>query len=167
MKPDILIGIDADTSVVKSVAFAINTGQLAVAAIPNDYVTLPDGGAEQDMTRTWADVASTLKRLAEMIPDLADRLIAMSVTVQGDGMWLIDREGEPVGPAMIWLDSRAASIVEDYVNTERYNSHYARAGAGLTVVQMSAKLAWTKHNRPDVLAKATMRSIARTDFISN
>ncbi len=155
MKTDILIGIDAGTSVMKSVAFTIDGKQLAVAAVPNHYVTLPDGGVEQDMARTWADAASTLKQLGDMIPNLANRLIAISVTGQGDGMWLIDKMGEPVGPATIWLDSRAASIVEDYVNTDNYESHYTRTGTGLTVVQMSGKLAWTQRYRPELLAKAS------------
>jgi erythritol kinase (D-erythritol 1-phosphate-forming) len=106
MKDGIVIGIDAGTSFLKSVAFSVDGRQLAVAAIPNDYVTLPDGGVEQDMNRTWADAATTLRQLGEKIPDLASRVIAISVTAQGDGMWLIDKAGEPVGPATIWLDNR-------------------------------------------------------------
>jgi erythritol kinase len=37
MMADILIGIDAGTSVMKSVAFDLGGRQLAVAAIPNSY----------------------------------------------------------------------------------------------------------------------------------
>jgi erythritol kinase (D-erythritol 1-phosphate-forming) len=155
MQNGIIIGIDAGTSVLKSVAFSTSGEQLAVAAIPNDYVTLPDGGVEQDMSRTWADAAATLKQLGEMIPDLAARVIAISVTGQGDGLWLVDRQGEPVGPATIWLDSRAASIVEDYVDRPEYDAHYHRTGTGLSVVQMSGKLAWMQRHRPEVLARAT------------
>jgi erythritol kinase (D-erythritol 1-phosphate-forming) len=155
MKDGIIIGIDAGTSVLKSVAFTSDGTQLAVAAISNDYMTSPDGAVEQDMARTWADAAMTLRQLTEQIPDLASRLIAISVTAQGDGLWLIDKEGEPVGPATIWLDNRAASIVEDYVGSENYSAHYERTGTGMTVVQMSGKLAWMQRHRPDFLAKAT------------
>ncbi len=155
MKDGIIIGIDAGTSFLKSVAFTVDGQQIAVAAIANDYVSFPDGAVEQDMTRTWADAVETLKQLGEKIPDLASRLIAISVTAQGDGMWLIDREGEPVGPATIWLDNRCASMVDDYVGAEHYAAHYERTGTGLTVVQMSGKLAWMQKHKPDVLAKAT------------
>jgi erythritol kinase (D-erythritol 1-phosphate-forming) len=156
MKKDgVLIGIDAGTSVMKAVAFTTDGQQLGVAAIPNHFATLPDGGVEQDMARTWADAAATLKQLSDQIPNLASRIIAVSVTAQGDGMWLIDKDGEPVGPAVIWLDSRAASIVEGYVGTNEHASHYQRTGTGLTVVQMSGKLAWMQRHRPEVLAKAT------------
>jgi erythritol kinase (D-erythritol 1-phosphate-forming) len=155
MKQDILIGIDAGTSVLKAVAFSASGEQLAVAAIPNHYVTHPDGGVEQDMTRTWSDAVATLRQLTEKIPNLASRLIAISVTAQGDGMWLIDKAGEPVGPATIWLDNRASSIVENYVSSKDYAAHYERTGTGMTVVQMSGKLAWMQRHRPEQLAKAT------------
>jgi erythritol kinase len=155
MRDGVLIGIDAGTSVIKSVAFATDGTQLASAAVPNSYVTLPNGGAEQDMTRTWADAALTLKLLSEKIPNLASRLIAISVTGQGDGMWLIDKAGEPVAPAWLWLDARAADIVEEFTTSEHYAPHYERTGTGVNVCQMSVQMAWMQRHRPEVLAKAT------------
>jgi erythritol kinase (D-erythritol 1-phosphate-forming) len=155
MRDGIIIGIDAGTSVIKSVAFSADGRQLAAASIPNHYVTLPDGGAEQDMTRTWSDTASTLKQLTEQIPDLPSRLIAISVTGQGDGMWLINKDGEPVAPAWLWLDARAADIVGEFTTSQNYRDHYERTGTGVNVCQMSVQLAWMQRHRPDVLAKAT------------
>jgi erythritol kinase (D-erythritol 1-phosphate-forming) len=155
MKDGVIIGIDAGTSVIKSVAFSTDGTQLAAAAIPNQYVTLPDGGAEQDMARTWVDTARTLKQLTEQIPNLASRLIAISVTGQGDGMWLIDKLGEPVAPAWLWLDARAADIVEEFTTSEHYAAHYGRTGTGVNVCQMSVQLAWMQRHRPEVLARAT------------
>jgi erythritol kinase (D-erythritol 1-phosphate-forming) len=155
MTEGVIIGIDAGTSVIKSVAFSTDGTQLAAAAIANQYVTLPDGGAEQDMSRTWVDTAKTLKQLTEQIPNLASRLIAISVTGQGDGMWLIDKAGEPVAPAWLWLDARAADIVEKFTTSEHYAAHYERTGTGVNVCQMSVQLAWMQRHRPDILAKAT------------
>lgn len=155
MRNGILIGIDAGTSVIKSVAFATDGTQLAAASLPNYYETLDDGGAEQDMARTWADAAATLKQLSEKIPDLASRLIAIAVTGQGDGMWLIDKQGQPVAPAWLWLDARAAAIVEEFTTSENHAAHYARTGTGVNVCQMSVQLAWMQRHRPEVLAKAT------------
>ena len=155
MKDGILIGIDAGTSVIKAVAFTTDGQELAVAAIPNKYETLPGGVAEQDIALTWESTAAMLKQLTEQIPDLASRLIAISVTAQGDGLWLIDKEGEPIGPATIWLDNRCAGIVDEYVASKNYPAHYERTGTGMTVVQMSGKLAWMQRHKPDELAKAT------------
>ena len=155
MTDGILIGIDAGTSVIKSVAFTAAGEQVAIAAIPNTYETLADGGVEQDMARTWRDTAQTLKQLSQKIPNLASRLIAISVTGQGDGMWLIDEDGEPVAPAWLWLDARAASIAEEFTRHADYPAHYKRTGTGVNACQMSIHLAWMARHRPEVLARAT------------
>ena len=154
MNDGILIGIDAGTSVIKSVAFTTSGEQIAAAAIPNAYVTLADGGAEQDMARTWTDAAATLRQLTEKIPNLAERLIAISVTGQGDGMWLVDKAGDPVAPAWLWLDARAAAIAEDFTKSPDYPAHYKRTGTGVNACQMSMQLVWMTRNRPEVLTRA-------------
>jgi erythritol kinase len=154
MRRDILIGIDAGTSVIKAVAFTLTGEQLAITAIPNRYASLPDGGVEQDLGRTWADTATTLRLLCEKVPDLAARTLAVAVTGQGDGTWLIDAEGEPVTPGWLWLDSRAARIAEDYVASGRYHEHYQRTGTGVNACQQNVQLAWLKRNRPDLVARA-------------
>lgn len=154
MKDGVLIGIDAGTSVIKSIAFTTAGEQIAVAAIPNSYATLSDGGAEQDMTRTWADAAATLRQLAEKVPNLADRTIAIAVTGQGDGTWLVDASGDPVAPAWLWLDARAAAIAEAYTSGAQHAAHYQRTGTGVNACQMSMQLVWMSRHRPDVLKRA-------------
>jgi erythritol kinase len=151
---DLLIGIDAGTSVIKSVAFALDGRQIASSAIVNSYIPVPGGGAEQDMARTWKDAAETLRLLGETVPRLADRVLAVSVTGQGDGMWLVDKAGEPVAPAWLWLDARAASIAEAFAKSEAHAAHYTRTGTGVNACQMSTQLAWMARHRPEVLARA-------------
>ena len=155
MNDGVLIGIDAGTSVLKSVAFSTSGEQIAVAAIPNYYVSLSNGGVEQDMARTWVDALATLKELVVKIPNLANRLIAIGVTAQGDGTWLIDKEGAPVGHSFLWLDARAASIAQEYVSSSHYAAHYQRTGSGVNACQTSTHLVWLKRNAPEVLHKAT------------
>jgi erythritol kinase len=154
MTADVIIGIDAGTSVIKSVAFSADGEQLAVAAIPNSYVTLANGGVEQDMARTWKDAAQTLKDLADKIDNLNNRVIAIAVTGQGDGMWLIDGKGEPAAPAWLWLDSRSAAIAEDFTHAAGYAAHYERTGTGVNACQQNVQLAWLKRHEPETLAQA-------------
>lgn len=154
MTDAVIIGIDAGTSVIKSVAFSTDGEQLAVAAIANSYVTLSHGGVEQDMARTWKDAAQTLRDLADKVDNLNGRVIAIAVTGQGDGMWLIDKDGDPVAPAWLWLDSRAASIAEDFTRSAAYQKHYERTGTGVNACQQNVQLAWLKRHAPELLAKA-------------
>ena len=154
MTRDLLIGIDAGTSVIKAVAFTLRGEQLAIAALPNRYESLPDGGVEQDMARTWTDTAATLRLLAEAVPDLAARTLALAVTGQGDGTWLIDAEGEPVAPGWLWLDARAAQIAESFMGTPGCREHYRRTGTGVNACQQNVQLVWLQRHRPEIIARA-------------
>ena len=76
------------------------------------------------------------------------------MTAQGDGSWLIDAAGEPVGGGLLWLDSRAAGLVSDYLRTDAYRDHYARTGSGLNACMASAQLAWMKRWQPERIDRA-------------
>src|SRR6218665_1816997 len=63
MHQDLIIGIDAGTSVIKAVAFDLAGRQIAAASTPNQVLFGAHGAAEQDMERTWHDTAATLQAL--------------------------------------------------------------------------------------------------------
>ncbi|WP_404926778.1 FGGY-family carbohydrate kinase [Mesorhizobium sp. ORM16] len=151
---DLLIGIDAGTSVIKSIAFDTKGRQIAAAATPNHYETLPGGGAEQDLARTWVDAAATLRQLAEKVPDLAGRTIAIAVTGQGDGTWLIDGKGEPVAKGWLWLDARAAGVVEEIRARPEDRLRFEKTGSGLAACQQGSQFVFMKRNMPEMLGKA-------------
>ncbi|TPN15051.1 carbohydrate kinase [Mesorhizobium sp. B2-1-3] len=151
---DLLIGIDAGTSVIKSIAFDTKGRQIAAAATPNHYETLPGGGAEQDLACTWADAAATLRQLADKVPDLASRTIAIAVTGQGDGTWLIDGKGEPVAKGWLWLDARAAGVVEEIRARPEDRLRFEKTGSGLAACQQGSQFVFMKRNMPEMLDKA-------------
>lgn len=150
---DVLIGIDAGTSVIKSVAFTLDGEQLADCTIANVYRTLDNAGVEQDMLQTWQSTAMTLRGLADKVPELARRTAAVSVTGQGDGTWLIDKHGEPASDAWLWLDGRAGELVETFKSGGGDPIRYAQTATGLAACQQSAQLMWMKANTPELLAK--------------
>ncbi len=60
---DLLIGIDAGTSVIKAVAFDLGGRQIAVASVLNHYALGRDGSARQSLSQTWDDCARALRDL--------------------------------------------------------------------------------------------------------
>ncbi|MCC8946286.1 carbohydrate kinase, partial [Bradyrhizobium sp. Arg62] len=97
---DVIIGIDAGTSLIKAVAFTLTGEQLADVSRPNAYSSLAGGHVEQDMAQTWSDTVAVIRALGKSVPDLSARIAAVAVTGQGDGTWLIDDDGRPVAPAL-------------------------------------------------------------------
>ncbi len=148
MTADILIGIDAGTSMIKSVAFDLRGAPLAEASVPNAYRTVGAHGVEQDMSETWDGMAATLRQLGERLPDLKRRVAAIAVTGQGDGTWLIDADGAPVAPAWLWLDGRAAPLVETLRARDSDARRFALTGTGLAACQQGPQLAWAMQHEP-------------------
>lgn len=152
---DVLIGIDAGTSVIKSVAFDLQGRQLAACAIPNLYEAVGRTGSVQDLPRTWADTARTLADLSGKVDNLANRVAGIAVTGQGDGTWLIDRQGEPVGKGWLWLDARAGETVEKLRGDSGDLARFRSTGSGLAACQQGSQLRWITENAPEMLTGAT------------
>jgi erythritol kinase len=151
---DVIVGIDAGTSLIKTVAFTRDGRRLGDFSLPNSYSASADGRVEQDMSRTWHHVVAAVQWLARAVPDLGSRVAAIAVTGQGDGTWLIDDDGRPVAPALLWLDSRAARLVEVIRASERNASLYKRTGSGLNACQQGPQLAWLQAHAPQILSRA-------------
>lgn len=82
---DAIIGIDAGTTVIKSVAFEISSRQISAASVPNRCNARPDGAAAQSIKDTWKRCIRTLRDLLKKVENLALRTAAIAVTGQGDG----------------------------------------------------------------------------------
>jgi erythritol kinase len=151
---DLIVAIDAGTSVIKAVAFDLAGRQVALASVPNSYRVAPDGTATQDMARAWTDAVQTLRLLADRVPGLPARTAVLAVTGQGDGTWLVDRENRPVGEAWLWLDGRANAIVDDWRASDADAERYRITGTGLASGQQGPQLLWLDHHQPEALAAA-------------
>ncbi|MCV2447780.1 FGGY-family carbohydrate kinase [Paracoccus sp. DMF] len=150
---DILIGIDAGTSVIKAVAFDLRGAQLAAASVPNCYQAGGDGSATQPLAQTWDDCAAALRGLGDKVPDLARRTAALSVTAQGDGTWLVGRDG-PVGDAWLWLDARAAPTVARLAAGPANRARFEATGTGLNTCQQGSQMAHMDAHCPELLDRA-------------
>ncbi|GEN24092.1 carbohydrate kinase [Halomonas cupida] len=152
--PDIIVGLDAGTSVIKALAFDGEGRELARAQCENHVHHLPGGGVEQSLDATWQAALATLSALFAEQPELAPRLAAIAVTGQGDGTWLIDADGQPVGDAMLWLDNRSSDIVSHWRATSAGPTAFRRTATGLNQSIQSGQLRWLKEHDPQRLARA-------------
>lgn len=151
---DVLIGIDAGTSVIKAVAFDVEGETLASRSRPNRYAALANGGVEQDMRRTLDDTLAVVAELVTAEPSLAARTVGLAVTGQGDGTWLIDAAGEPVHDGWLWLDARSAVEARELEARAGYARAYALTGTGVNVCQTRTHLAWMRTHAPELLRRS-------------
>lgn len=151
---DIIVGIDAGTSVIKSIAFDLQGSQLQAASVKNEYQLIEGGGAEQNLNLTWSKTCETLRKLAALVPDLKNRVAAIAVTGQGDGTWLIGAHGEPVADGLLWLDARAAETANEITQSSGNRRRFELTGTGVNACQQGPQLRWLQQNNPQAFSAA-------------
>ena len=151
---DIIIGVDAGTSVIKAVAFTLSGEQIGAASVRNRYAMGRDGSATQSLEQTWTDCAAAIRGLGEKIDDLAERTAAIALTGQGDGTWLVGKDDQPAGDAWIWLDARAAPTVSRLVKGANERARFEATGTGLNTCQQGTQMAHMHATCPDLLDRS-------------
>lgn len=109
------IGLDVGTTAVKAAAYTPEGKMVAIAETPAKVQRPAPGAAEQSMSAVWASVASVLQDLSSRID--RSEIRSVGICAQGDGLWAVQADGQPAGPAMLWNDTRAARDVLKLVET--------------------------------------------------
>jgi erythritol kinase len=143
--------VDVGTSLIKSVAYDAGGREIAVARRPTRVLRPAPGRAEQDMAEVWDAVVETIRRVGD---DLGHHPTLIAVTAQGDGCWLVDVAGHPVGPAILWSDGRAASIVERWAADGTIEQAFRVNGSLTFPGLINAILTWLREHEPERLARA-------------
>lgn len=143
----VAVCVDAGTTVIKAVAYGGDGREVAVARRPTRIGSPRAGFAEQDMDEVWDAAAATLREAAG-----GRDVELIAVTGQGDGCWLVDADGRPTGPAVLWSDGRAAAIVARWQREGRTERAFRINGAVGFAGLPHAILAWLAQHEPDRVA---------------
>src|SRR5688500_4618347 len=104
-----LLGIDIGTTGVRAAIFSQAGSLLGEATAPCLYDSPEPGWAEVRPERWWETTKSVLADLATRTEagSLAE-VTALGVVGQAPTAALVDTDGAALGPAILWLDTRAA-----------------------------------------------------------
>ncbi|EIC20072.1 FGGY-family carbohydrate kinase [Thiorhodovibrio frisius] len=143
-----VIGLDVGTSGCRAVAVACDGTQIAEAQaeLPASVRANP-GWAEQRPQDWWLGVRQVLSTLASQCGGL--RLRALCLDATSATVLLCDAQGQPLGPALMYDDSRAREQAAEIERIAPMDSPARGASSSL------AKLLWLRaHHQPvaDVLA---------------
>jgi xylulokinase len=107
-----ILTIDLGTSGPK-VALVSSYGEVVACEFEETPLfLLPNGGAEQNPADWWRAIKRATKRLLAKRLVLIDDVVGLSCTGQWSGTVAVDRAGNPLMNAIIWLDSRGAPYVK-------------------------------------------------------
>ena len=112
----LLLGFDVGSSSIKAALLDAATGRLVAAATSPESeleIAAPKPGwAEQDPDTWWRHVVRSALSLREEAGKRWADVRAIGIAYQMHGLVLLDGELEPLRPAIIWCDSRAAALGE-------------------------------------------------------
>ncbi len=103
-----ILAIDLGTSGAKVGLFSTHGEALSWETEPVPLYLLPNGGAEQAPAEWWHAIATASKRLLAKSSVPRDQVIAIGSSTHGYGIVPVDREGNCLMRAVIWLDTRGA-----------------------------------------------------------
>ena len=149
-----ILGIDAGTSVIKAALFTLEGLELYNYSMCNTTVQSPDKGFfEQDMLEVWSALCKCVVDVVEKSSIRKESILAIGLTAQGDGCWLIDKSGNPLRNAILWLDGRAGDIIKKWQVRDIDKIVYSINGSVLFPGSISGILKWLDENEPETLSK--------------
>jgi len=149
---DVLVAVDVGTTNVKTVAFDLDGVAVASATRETETLHPAAGHAEQEMRPVYELTAATIREVVAGLPaDAAPR--GVGITGQGDGLWAVTDEGEPVRNAVLWSDSRATGILEEWDDEGTLDDIVAQCGSAPYPGMSLPLLAWLARDEPDQFAQ--------------
>jgi len=134
------------------VDLAGNIHHLVKTAI-EPYFSDQPGWAETDPEYYWRNLCDTCKKTLAAAGPLASRIVAVTLATQRSTYVNVDREGNPLRPAIVWMDLRKADI-KKVLPSVTFPVLKALGLYGLVeyAVQYS-RSNWLKQNQPEIWDK--------------
>ena len=150
MEPTIL-ALDCGTQSLRALLFA-RDGQLLdkVKIEYEPYSSAHPGWAEQDAGLYWNTLCEATKALRARSGEAFSRIQGVGVTTQRDTLVFVDQAGEPIRPALLWLDTRKASAVYHPGFLRRLAFGAVGMLEAVRKTQQEGKANWVRQHQPGI-----------------
>ncbi len=150
----LVIGLDCSTTGTKAIAF---DGKGNVVARTHEGIPLSSPKPryyEQDPNGWWISAQKALRRLTRQIP--ARSISALAVSNQRETFVPLDKNGQCLRPAIIWLDERCKDEVEPFSRVIGKRRIHQITGKPVDYAPVVYRLAWMKKHEPALFKRIGM-----------
>jgi L-xylulokinase len=152
MKDEFVMGIDNGGTVTKAAIYDSSGRAVAMASKSTVMLTPGEFHTERDIHELWAANVGVIKQAIESAGIDAAQIKGVAVTGHGNGLYLVDGEGNPVRNGIISTDSRAKAWVARWRSDPGFISEILpKTMQSIWAGQPVALLAWLKDNEPQAL----------------
>lgn len=164
MANDLLIGIDIGTTSTKAVLVDRHGALLGEASQEYRTAFPHPNWAEQDPEDWWRATCSILPRLFASTGRTATEVAGVGISCQAPTLAAVDRHGQPLYPAMIWLDRRSEAQCT-WLRQQVGEEAISRINGGrIDPYYLAPKLLWFKEHEPE-LYRQTYQIVQANGYI--
>lgn len=148
-----LMGIDNGGTAIKVGIYDLEGNEVATSGTNTEVITPSPGRYERDMNEIWNANIEAITNVLKESNIKGEQIAGIAVTGHGNGLYMIDNEGNPTYNAIQSSDSRAVDIVEKWNNDGTFDKVHPKTLQSLWPASTIALLAWMKDNKPEVINK--------------
>ena len=111
----LILAVDLGTSGMKVALITVSGRVLGWEFEPLRLIITSDGGAEQSPEEWWQVFLSAAGRLLKREREAGLHVIAVCCSTQGEGTVAVDRQGNALGNAILWMDMRGAPYLHKQI----------------------------------------------------
>jgi len=148
-----LLGLDIGSSSIKAALVdAQSHTAIATSSFPSTEMPIqainPDW-AEQDPNMWWTYASEAIQSCLSQSHIDPNDIKAIGISYQMHGLVVVDKNGQPLRPSIIWCDSRAipyGDIAESALGKDYCSANFLNSPGNFT----ASKLKWVKENEPEL-----------------
>lgn len=142
------LGLDCGGTFIKAGLYDMQGRELAVAR-QNLPVLVPEPGyAERDMMLLWQQAAAVIREVLTSSGQDAADVAGLGISAQGKGLFLLDKDRNPLGNGILSSDRRALSLVQQWQREGMPQQLYPQTRQTLWTGHPVSLLRWLKLHEP-------------------
>jgi FGGY-family pentulose kinase len=150
-----VIGVDGGTEGLRAGVFDLQGKPLAFAATAYSTQFPEPSWAEQDPNDWWRALGSSVRKAVAEAGVRPDQVSGMAVDTTCCSVVALDENGDPVRPALIWMDVRSAPQTQKVLATADAALRVNSNGQGpVSAEWMVPKALWIQENEPELFDRA-------------
>jgi sugar (pentulose or hexulose) kinase len=154
MQQDYILSIDNGTQSVRALLFDLQGKLIAKGRVEIEpYFSKNPGWAEQDPEYYWKSLGQACEALWQSTDIKPEQVAGVGLTTQRGTVINLDENGQPLRPAITWLDQRQADLKKPIGGLWGFMFKVLGLKEVVSSFQRKAQAAWIEQNQPEIWDK--------------
>ena len=151
MVSDHILAIDNGTQSVRALLFDLRGNLVAKSLVPLEaYFSQEPGWAEQHPQYYWDSLCQACQQLWQETELPKSAVAGVALTTQRSTVVNVDRQGQPLRPAIVWLDQRRTEGLEPVGGLWGLAFKLVRMSETVAYLQAEAEANWLRTHQPEI-----------------